>query len=90
MNDSMQWMIARMLEQHGHYDLHNGFGITHNRLGWCMYRNGWHVDLHIAKLLGKDEPKDDELTAYATAVDAIRDFGRVRAVLGVKREAAIE
>lgn len=67
----MGYDLSSLLEQHGHYELGDGFTLSKtSKLGWCLYFNCKHVDLWIAERDGKPEPADMELTSYRTVVDA--------------------
>ena len=75
-------LIKELLEQHGHYDLPGGFSLSKtSKIGWCLYWRCKHVDLHWRAKHNLPEPKDDELTSYKTAFEAISDLDRVRWML---------
>ena len=80
--NAMLEFVGSLLEQKGNYELPDGYSLSKtSSIGWCMYFRSKHVDIEYARVRGLPEPLDRELKSYQTALEAILDWERVKALL---------
>lgn len=66
-------LLGKLLDQHDHYDLGDGWSVGRNLHHWNIYYRGKHVDAWRGESVGLSirEQINSDLKSYATAAEAI-------------------